>query len=110
MKSQLSTEVPSKLKEQRRYLRYAVSGSFALDYDGKQCSGVPLNISIGGIFFQADVKVPVGTVGTIRLAVFNFRDAIVCKVRVVRSVGTSAAAVFIDPPVELTRLIALLAG
>ena len=60
--------------------------------------------------FQTDTKVPTGTFGTIQLEVFNFSDVIVSKVRVIRAVGTSAAAVFVEPPVELTRLISLLAA
>jgi hypothetical protein len=110
MKVHRTTEVTSKLKEQRRYLRYAVSGSLVLDVDGQSYSGIPFNISIGGILFQADTRLQTGACGTIRLQVFGFSDSIVANVRVVRTVGTATAAVFLEPPVELARLISLLAG
>jgi hypothetical protein len=110
MKRQLSTEAIDKLKEQRRYLRYAVSGSVRLDFDGQHCIGVPLNISMGGILLQTDTEVPTGTLGTIQLAVSNFSNIIVSRVRVVRVVGATTAVTFLEEPVELAKLISVLSG
>ena len=110
MELHLPKEITSKLKEERRYLRYAISGSFTLDVDGQSCSGIPLNISIGGILFQADIRLQTGVCATILLEVFGFSDNIVANVRVVRTAGTATAAVFLEPPAELIRLISLLAG
>jgi hypothetical protein len=111
MKRQLSAaEATSKLKEQRRYLRYVVTGSISLDFDGEHCIGVPVNISMGGILLHTDAKLPTGASGTIQLVVSNFTDIIVSKVRVVRTVATTVAVAFLEEPVELTRLISVLAG
>ena len=110
MDIQPATEIASKLKEERRYLRYAISGSCTVDLGGRTCSGTPLNVSLGGVLFQADTNLQTGTHATILLEIFGFNEKIVAKMRVVRTVAGNTAAVFLEPPAELVRLIALLAA
>ena len=102
--------VASKLSQERRYLRYAISGSCTLDLGGRECSGKPINISMTGILFQADTNLQIGLQATLLLEVFGFPDKIVATVRVVRAGGGRTAAVFLEPTAELLKLIHLLAA
>jgi hypothetical protein len=102
--------IASKLREERLYLRYMISGCLSLYANGRRWVGIPLNISMGGILFQTEARLSSSVRGTIRLEVFGFSDTIVADVRIVRTQGANTAAVFLTPPSELERLISLLAA
>ncbi|OFW27430.1 MAG: hypothetical protein A3H27_13915 [Acidobacteria bacterium RIFCSPLOWO2_02_FULL_59_13] len=81
-----------------------------LDAKGRHYSGIPLNLSMGGILFQTNPPLQEGLSGTLQFRVVGLEELIVEEVRVIRTVGKTAAAVFLAPSAALLRYIALLAG
>lgn len=110
MSHESSRQAVSKLKEERRYIRYVISGSLILEIEGQRYSGTPHNISMGGILFQAGTQFSKGAYGTMWLEVFGFTDMIVAHIRIVRTQGPFTAAVFLRPSIDLERLISCLAN
>jgi hypothetical protein len=96
--------------ERRKSARYTVTGSWFLDVSGRIYDGVPLNVGPGGLLLQADPIPPDGTCGTLRLQVAGFDETIVAEVRVIRTLGRTAAAVLLTPSDALLKCLAMLAA
>lgn len=92
-----------------RHVRYPVSGSLVLHTGQRQYSGLPANLSLGGILFTADPVPPEGTEGTLKLIVVGFEETISTKVRIIRTHERAAAAVFRQSPAILARCVEWLA-
>ncbi len=96
---------PDHQPSQRWYKRYPVEGSLVLETSDGRYEGQPINLSLSGILFKAVQLPPVDTTGTMTLGIYGFKEGIVSKVRVMRSDGIHAAAIFLFPDVTLAKCI-----
>ncbi len=101
----VSKTKPHYQPDRRLSARYQVHGSLVLDTAEKRYDAVLVDLSFGGILFQAKHLPPVDTQGTLQLHVDGYGEPIVASVRVVRSNQALAAAIFVIPPPSLIGCI-----
>ena len=109
MKVRAAMFSPDKQPDRRRHIRYLVNGSFEFEVRGKLYTGVPKNLGMGGLLFQAVEVPPEGAAGTMRLVIRGFDERIVAKARIIRTHETAAAAIFLTRPAAVVRCVDWLA-
>ena len=106
MKVRAAMFSPDKQPDRRRHIRYLVNGSLEFEVRGKLYTGVPKNLGMGGLLFQAVEVPPEGAAGTMRLVIRGFDERIVAKARIIRTHETAAAAIFLTSSAALGRCVA----
>src|SRR5258706_7265827 len=89
--------------ERRSHIRFDVFGSLALDSNGQQYIGSPVNLSLDGILFRSDRLLPIGVVATLRLQIIGYHETISTEVKIVRTYETVAAATILGPHAAVTK-------
>lgn len=97
-------------QDRRWHSRYAVRGTAMLEAQGKSYAAAPLELSLAGITFKAKQGAPADQILTLRLDVYGFGEIIVAEVRVIRTHGRTATAIFLTPQSSLARCISWLSS
>ena len=97
-------------QDRRWHIRYSVHGTAELAAGGMNYSGIPLELSLGGVNLQMKRRPPVGQVLKLRLDIYGFGEMIDTEIRVIRTSDKTATAIFLTPQSSMARCISWLSN